>query len=465
MEQQIRFCKTSDGVRLAYLTMGQGPAIIIVPGWITHIQLMLADPAGHAFFEKMSRNHTIVFYDKHGCGLSERNRTEFSLESEVVPLEGVVDHLKLKRFVLFGLSQSGPVAISYTAKHPRRVSHLLLYDTYASGKTLTKDEIKTSLISLVRSHWGIGSKTLTDLFFPGGGADEMQLWSLFQREAATAEMATDLLELSYSLDVTDILSKIHVPTLVMHRRGDRVIPFRCGREMAAMIPNVRFVPLEGDIHVPHLGDSETVLRNMAEFLGDPVETAPTMPTAEKFTRKLAAILSADVKDYSRLMGEDEEGTLRTLKAHKEMITGFFQHHRGRVVGTAGDSLLAEFASVVDAVQCAVEIQKELQKRNRELPEGRRMEFRIGVNLGDVVEDGDTIYGDGVNIAARLESLAEAGGICISGIVHDQIEKKLTLSYEYLGDQSVKNIERPIQVYLILIEPRASVPREAADKKA
>ena len=147
-------------------------------------------------------------------------------------------------------------------------------------------------------------------------------------------------------------------------------------------------------------------------------------TAEKFKRKLTAILSADVKGYSRLIGEDEEGTIRTLNTYKEMMTGLIQHHRGRVVGSAGDSVLAEFASVVDAVRCAVGIQEELKDRNRDLPEDRRMEFRMGVNLGDVVEEGDTIYGDGVNIAARLESLAEAGGICISGTVYEHIKNKL-----------------------------------------
>ena len=188
-------------------------------------------------------------------------------------------------------------------------------------------------------------------------------------------------------------------------------------------------------------------------------------TSEKFKRKLTAILSADVKGYSRLMGIDEEATLHTLQAYKEVMASSIQHHRGRIVGSAGDSVLAEFASVVDAVQCGVEIQQVLRAKNALLSEDRRMDFRIGVNLGDVVEEGDTIYGDGVNIAARLESLAEAGGICISGTVYEHIEKKLSLSYEYLGEQTVKNIERPIQVYRILIEPRASVPHEAAEKKA
>ena len=178
-------------------------------------------------------------------------------------------------------------------------------------------------------------------------------------------------------------------------------------------------------------------------------------TAQEVKRKLAAILSADVKGYSRLMGEDEEGTIRTLNAYKKVLTGFIEKHQGRVVGTAGDSMLAEFASVVDAVRCAVGIQEELKDRNKELSEDRRMEFRIGVNLGDVVEDGDTIYGDGVNIAARLESLAEAGGICISGTAYDQVENKLSLGYQYLGEQAVKNIAKPVRVYRVLMEPGAA----------
>ena len=178
-------------------------------------------------------------------------------------------------------------------------------------------------------------------------------------------------------------------------------------------------------------------------------------TAEKIKRKLTAILSADVKGYSRLMREDEEGTLQTLNAYKEVIFNFIQQHRGRVVGTAGDSVLAEYASVVDAVKCAVEIQKELRVRNGDLPEQRRMEFRIGINLGDVIEEANTIYGDGVNIAARMEGLAEAGGICISGTVYEHVKSKLAFGYEYLGEQTVKNIAEPFRVYKVLIEPKAA----------
>jgi adenylate cyclase len=175
---------------------------------------------------------------------------------------------------------------------------------------------------------------------------------------------------------------------------------------------------------------------------------------ERDKRKLSAVLSADVKGYSRLMGEDESGTVRTLKEYREIMSKLILQYRGRVVDSPGDNLLAEFASVVDAVDGAVEIQKQLKLKNDKLPENRRMEFRIGVNLGDVVEDGESIYGDGVNIAARVESLSDGGGICISGTAYDQIGKKLPFGYEYLGEQTVKNIEKPVRVYRVLMEPEA-----------
>jgi adenylate cyclase len=176
---------------------------------------------------------------------------------------------------------------------------------------------------------------------------------------------------------------------------------------------------------------------------------------EQAKRKLAAILSADAKDYSRLMEDDEEATVRTITEYRELMVSQIQNQNGRVVDAKGDNLLAEFSSVVDAVRCAVEIQRELGRRNAELPEHRKMEFRIGVNLGDVIEEGETIYGDGVNIAARLEALSEGGGICISGTAFDQIRKRLSVGYEYLGEQAVKNIETLVRVYRVLMEPEAA----------
>jgi len=185
---------------------------------------------------------------------------------------------------------------------------------------------------------------------------------------------------------------------------------------------------------------------------------------EGFKRKLTAILSADAVEYSRLMGDDEEATVRTLTSYREVLTTLILQHNGKVLDSPGDNLLAEFVSVVDAVQCAVAVQKEIKARNDELPENRRMQFRIGINLGDVIQEEERIYGDGVNIAARLEGLAEPGGICVSKTAFDHIESKLPYGYDFIGEQTVKNIAKPVGAYRVLMDPRVTVSGKPVDKK-
>jgi class 3 adenylate cyclase len=181
-------------------------------------------------------------------------------------------------------------------------------------------------------------------------------------------------------------------------------------------------------------------------------------STEEFKHKLSAVLSADVFGYSRLMRDDEEATIRTLTTYRKVMTHLIQKYRGRLVDAIGDNLLAEFTSAVDSVNCAVEIQRELFKQNAKLPENRRMRFRMGLNLGDVVEKGERIYGDGVNIATRMEGLADKGGICISGTVYNQVKHKLDLKYNYLGEQKVENIKEPAQAYWILSLPGTAAHR-------
>jgi len=184
--------------------------------------------------------------------------------------------------------------------------------------------------------------------------------------------------------------------------------------------------------------------------------------SERVERRLMAILAADVAGYSRLMGVDEEGTLAQLKAHRRELTDpKIAEHRGRIVKTTGDGLLAEFASVVDAMRCAAEIQRGMAKRNADVPPDRRIEFRVGINLGDIIIDESDIFGDGVNVAARLEALAQPGGICVSRMVRDQVRDKLDLAFEDMGEQQVKNITRPVRAYRVVTEAGVRVAAAAA----
>lgn len=185
---------------------------------------------------------------------------------------------------------------------------------------------------------------------------------------------------------------------------------------------------------------------------------------EKVHRKLAAIFHSDVVGYSKLMADDEISTISTISEYRDVMTSLIRQHRGRVVDTSGDNVMAEFSSVIDAMQSAVSIQKELKARNSRLPEHRWMQFRIGINIGEVIQEGERIYGDGVNIAARLESLAQPGGICISRVAYDQIESKLPLGYEYIGEQPLKNISKPLHAYRVVLEDDARGTKTEKEKK-
>jgi adenylate cyclase len=182
-----------------------------------------------------------------------------------------------------------------------------------------------------------------------------------------------------------------------------------------------------------------------------------MPANQKVTRKLTAIMSADIKGYSILMADDEVFTIKMLNEYRSIMSNCIGQYNGRVVDSPGDNVLAEFASAVDALQCAVEIQKKLKKENDRLVESKRLEFRIGVNIGDVIQDGNRIYGDGVNVASRIEGLAEPGGVCLSKSAYEQIKKKLDFGFEYMGEHSVKNISEPVSVYKVLVDSERSRP--------
>ena len=286
-----------DGSRLAYSIIGQGPALVMPPPMVSHQELIWQAQGYRRFWERLANHHTLVFYDRPGTGLSDRSRTEFSLDSELRDLEIVVDHLKLKRFALLGHGFGGPVAIAYAAKHPRRISHLILYATYARGAAIATEEVRGSVISLVQAHWGVGSRALADILIPSDAASE--LTAKYLRECAAPETVTKILDFAYRSDVVHLLASLRVATLVLHRHQDRAIPFRLGREMASLIPNAHFVPLEGRENLPWLGDYESVLRAIAEFLGDPVTVDQTIYSRRPIAPNLTVAVDDPVAQEAR----------------------------------------------------------------------------------------------------------------------------------------------------------------------
>jgi pimeloyl-ACP methyl ester carboxylesterase len=332
MEHQIRFCMAADGLRVAYSIVGQGPALVVPPPWISHQELGWQELTYRRFWERLAHRHTLVQYDRPGTGLSDRNRTEFSLDSDIQDLETVIDRLKLKHLALLGYSWGGPVAVAYAAKYPRRVTHLILYDTYARGEAITTKEVKASLISLVRAHWGIGSKVLADLFSPGAGAAGIELWAKYQRECATPEIAAKILDLLYRTDIIHLLPSLRVLTLVLHRQQDRAVPFRLGRELASLIPNARFVPLEGRDHLPWLGDFESVLSPIAEFLGDLVPVGQGVKSGKPSAPDLTVAADDPVTREARSF----IGTLDRVVLSRYRVVGDYTRHEETVRNTLKD---------------------------------------------------------------------------------------------------------------------------------
>jgi pimeloyl-ACP methyl ester carboxylesterase len=330
LEQKIRFCIAADGLRLAYSIIGEGPALVMPPPMVSHQELIWQTPGYRRFWERLANHHTLVCYDRPGTGLSDRNRTEFSLDSELRDLEIVVDHLKLKRLALLGHGFSGPVAIAYAAKYPRRISHLILYSAYARGAAITTEEVKGSMISLVQAHWGVGSKAIADILIPGDAASEFA--AKYLRECAAPEIVAKVLDFAYRNDVVHLLASLRVPTLVLHRHQDRAIPFRLGRELASLIPNARFVPLEGIENLPWLGDFESVLRAIAEFLGDPVTVDQTVDSGQSAVPDLTVAVDDPVAHEARSF----IGTLDRVILSRYRVVGDYTRYEETARNTLKD---------------------------------------------------------------------------------------------------------------------------------
>ncbi|TDV56411.1 alpha/beta fold hydrolase [Actinophytocola oryzae] len=317
MRQVVRFAGTPRG-RVAYSVTGSGPPLVCMFGWVSHLGLMWETPDHRRFVEALSRTHTVIRYDKVGCGLSDRDRTDFSMESELAVLAALVGQLGLGRFALFGSCESGQVAAAYAAAHPDELSSLIVYGSCVRGRDLAPDDVRESVLSLVRAHWGLGSRVLADMWLPDAPPEVAAIFARHQRGSATADMAASLLDMFYRFDVTDLLSAIRVPTLVAHRRGSRAVRFDLGRELAAQIPGAQFAELAGRMQPIYAEDADAAAAVLLSFLRD--QTAPKEATGGPLTsRELqVADLIADGlsnPEIARTLGV----SVRTVDSHVEHV--------------------------------------------------------------------------------------------------------------------------------------------------
>jgi pimeloyl-ACP methyl ester carboxylesterase/DNA-binding CsgD family transcriptional regulator len=287
-----------DRHRIAFATVGDGPPLVFPAWWVSNIVEDWKLDGYRRFVEALAGERQVIRYDHLGCGLSDREltRDSLTLDNEVAVLAALIDHLELERVSILGGSFGGCTAVVYTVRHPERVDRLVLYGSFASGAELARPDVRRAMVELVRSHWGLGSRMLADVFVPSGDLDERASFAAFQRESAPAETAGDLLEFIYSVDVREFAAELTTPTLVAHRRDDRAVRLGAGGQLAALLPNAELVVLDGDAHLPWYGDTHAVLEVVAPFLGIAAPPAREVPA-------VVGELSERERDVLRLVAE------------------------------------------------------------------------------------------------------------------------------------------------------------------
>jgi class 3 adenylate cyclase len=405
-----------------------------------------------------------VRFDKRGTGLSDRHITDFSPEARVRDLEAVVDALKLRKFYLFGVSEAGPIAITYAARHPRRVIKLALYGTHAFGGGGSPGS--RALADLIRAQWGMGSDAMSGLLAPGASAEERKVVATYQRQAAHAEEAAMMVEAGQAADVRSSLAKIKAPTVVIHARGDMAMPFNGGREIAGGIRGARLVVLDSDRHAPTDEGADQINEIMRSFfLGEDRDAS----TAESPAPGVRTILFTDIEGHTQMMqrlGDDAGRAL--LREHERITREVIARHGGAEIKTIGDAFMVSFASVAAAAHCAVDLQRAFHAPSGPSPEDspvsdlpsplvgegpgvRDLRIRIGLNAGEpIAEEGD-LFGSSVILASRIVAQANGGEILVSDTVRGLLAGKPFL-FNDRGDTALRGFEDPVRLYELRWQP-------------
>jgi pimeloyl-ACP methyl ester carboxylesterase/DNA-binding CsgD family transcriptional regulator len=318
MEQRLGSTRTHDGMAVAYASAGSGPPLLFVGGWLSHLELSWALPAERRLLESLAQGRTLLRYDRPGCGLSGRPLTaEPSPEDELDVVAAVLAATGVASTDIVASSLGVPLMIEWAARHPETVKRLVLYGGWARGADIGTPEIRDHVVGLIAGHWGLGADVLTDIFAPDASAGTRAALSTYQREAASAETAAALLRLCYRIDVTESLSRVRAPTLVVHRAEDRAAPLEQSQVIASGIDGARLEVLPGRSHLPYDGDTATLVRSIRTFLGLPVAAPPEPPTLTSRQQEIAALVAEGLTN--REIGQRLQIEERSAEGHLERI--------------------------------------------------------------------------------------------------------------------------------------------------
>jgi pimeloyl-ACP methyl ester carboxylesterase len=425
----IHYAKSGD-LNIAFSVIGQGPDLVVAPGFISHLEIMWEEPSVVHFYSRLASFRRVVTFDKRGTGLSDPSMHAPTLEESVDDLRAVMDAAGCERADIVGISEGGTMAMLMTASHPERVNALVLYGTFTRlleapdfPLGVTEEQL-SALVDLSAKGWGEGIGL-------GGWAPSRrddaalrQWWARLQRMAASPGMVGNIFALYPQLDIRDVAPAIRVPTLVLHRRDDKMVSLEMGRYLADLIPGSKFVALEGTDHLFFTGDADSLLDEVEEFLTG----VRPLPAVE---RVLATVLLTDIVDSTTRAAQ--QGDMRwkeLLGKHDAHVRRQLERFRGREVNTTGDGFIAQFDGPARAIRCAMAI--------RDVVRGLGLEVRAGVHTGEVEVRGDDISGIAVHIAARVSAMAEAGEVLVSRTVVDLVAGS-GLRFQPRGERTLKGV--------------------------
>ena len=448
MEPRIQYAQTADGVSIAFYTLGEGMPLVYMPmiPW-SHIQLEWQWPECRAFYERLAQKGKLVRYDGRGSGLSERNVGDFSLAVQVLDLEALVDRLGLEKFAVWGIQHSGPVAIAYAARHPERVSHLILWCSWARGSDFRRSPRSRAFRAIRETDWDLYVESMADLVLGRRASEEeARWWAAFIRECATPEVQGAALRAADGFDVTGLLPQLGTLTLVLHRRNHPYLDVGVARGLASQIPDARLALLEGTSPMPFLGDTEAVLTAIDEFLGEGEELAEAgRPEAGAFR----TILFTDVEGSTALTQRLGDARARELlRQHERIVREALRSHGGYELKTMGDGFMTSFSSATRALESAITMQRAFAAHNESAEEP--IKVRVGLNAGEpIAEEAESgredLFGTAVIRAARIAAMAKGGEILVANVVRELAEGKDFL-FADRGEVALRGFDDPVRLF-------------------
>jgi class 3 adenylate cyclase/pimeloyl-ACP methyl ester carboxylesterase len=437
MEPPIQYAQTADGVSIAFWTLGEGmPLVRMQPTPYSHALLEWSVPEIRLWHEPLAQRYRLIRFDHRGTGLSQRDPVDFSLRAQVCDLEAVLDRLGPERVALMALYGSGPLAIEYAARHPERVSHLILLDAYARAPDFYQLPQLQAIVSMVDKDWELFTENVSHISY-GWSEKAARRFAAFMRECVNREAAKAFLEADAKVDVRGALRDVKQPTLVLQHGGIPFPPIDTAQDIASRIPDARLVVLEGtwrDFKI------ETALSAIDEFLNEGEEREESALAAGD----VHTILFTDIEGSTALTQRLGDARARELlRQHERMVREALKSHRGSELKTMGDGFMASFSSAVRALECSIAMQRAFAAHNESAEEP--ILVRVGLNAGEPIAEEEDLFGTAVIEAARIAAAAKGGEILVSDVVR-QLAKGKEFSFVDRGEVALKGFDEPVRLY-------------------